>query len=320
MYSTPEGSQVSPAAVAELVRIVYELARRSNSDTTTSDVHASEMENGQSRASLERAVAEIIQTAVDSGSRPNEKTRNASPFDVKDPHWTFERALAAAVERAKQEGIGPVSPHVSLSWRHLFLFGDDAGTVTQKDAWSIFTDIGELIGRVWRKQPEKTILHGIDGLLSPGEMLLVLGAPGSVCTSLLKALVGQFEGYRRWNGAINYSGISADVMLARFRSMLVFNDENDYHLPRLTVGQTLEFVARTKTPSHRINGVSKEQYIRRMCDIIAVAFGLKHTLNTRVGNDFIAGVSGGERRRVSVAEMVCASSRAHLCGSVLTLS
>jgi ABC-type multidrug transport system ATPase subunit len=31
-------------------------------------------------------------------------------------------------------------------------------------------------------------------------------------------------------------------------------------------------------------------------------FGLSHTLNTKVGNDFIRGVSGGERKRVSIAE------------------
>lgn len=32
------------------------------------------------------------------------------------------------------------------------------------------------------------------------------------------------------------------------------------------------------------------------------AFGIAHTINTRVGNDFIRGVSGGERKRVSIAE------------------
>lgn len=31
-------------------------------------------------------------------------------------------------------------------------------------------------------------------------------------------------------------------------------------------------------------------------------FGLSHTINTKVGNDFIRGVSGGERKRVSIAE------------------
>lgn len=39
-----------------------------------------------------------------------------------------------------------------------------------------------------------------------------------------------------------------------------------------------------------------------MRDVIMTIFGLSHTLNTKVGNDFIRGVSGGERKRVSIAE------------------
>lgn len=36
--------------------------------------------------------------------------------------------------------------------------------------------------------------------------------------------------------------------------------------------------------------------------------GLSHTYNTKVGNDFVRGVSGGERKRVSLAEMILAGS------------
>ena len=39
-----------------------------------------------------------------------------------------------------------------------------------------------------------------------------------------------------------------------------------------------------------------------MTDVIMAVFGLSHTYNTRVGNDFVRGVSGGERKRVSIAE------------------
>ncbi len=39
-----------------------------------------------------------------------------------------------------------------------------------------------------------------------------------------------------------------------------------------------------------------------MRDVTMAVFGLTHTLNTKVGNDFVRGVSGGERKRVSIAE------------------
>lgn len=45
-----------------------------------------------------------------------------------------------------------------------------------------------------------------------------------------------------------------------------------------------------------------------MKDVVMAIFGLTHTLNTKVGNDFIRGVSGGERKRVSIAEVALAGS------------
>ena len=48
--------------------------------------------------------------------------------------------------------------------------------------------------------------------------------------------------------------------------------------------------------------VTRDRYAEHMRDVIMAIFGLSHTLNTKVGNDFIRGVSGGERKRVSIAE------------------
>ena len=45
-----------------------------------------------------------------------------------------------------------------------------------------------------------------------------------------------------------------------------------------------------------------------MSNVVMTIFGLSHTRNTKVGNDFIRGVSGGERKRVSIAEMMLAGS------------
>jgi ABC-type multidrug transport system ATPase subunit len=55
-------------------------------------------------------------------------------------------------------------------------------------------------------------------------------------------------------------------------------------------------------PRNRIVGVSLDRYVEHMRDVIMAIFGLTHTLNTKVGNDFVRGVSGGERKRVSIAE------------------
>ena len=74
------------------------------------------------------------------------------------------------------------------------------------------------------------------------------------------------------------------------------------------MGQTLEFAASVRTPSNRIQGMSRQEFCEYVAKVVMAVFGLSHTYNTKVGNDFIRGVSGGERKRVSIAEMVLARS------------
>lgn len=82
----------------------------------------------------------------------------------------------------------------------------------------------------------------------------------------------------------------------------------DKHFPHLTVGQTLEFAAACRTPSNRIQGTSRQEHLEHVTRVVMAVCGLSHTYNTKVGNDFIRGVSGGERKRVSISEMMLAGA------------
>ena len=99
-------------------------------------------------------------------------------------------------------------------------------------------------------------------------------------------------------------GISRDTMQSQFRGELIYQAETDVHFPRLTVGQTLLLAAQARTPQNRIPGVSRLRYAEHLRDVVIAAFGLSHTIDSQVGNDFIRGVSGGERKRVSIAEVI----------------
>ena len=51
------------------------------------------------------------------------------------------------------------------------------------------------------------ILNGIDGVLESGEMLVVLGPPGSGCSTFLKTIAGEMNGIYLDDGAeMNYRG------------------------------------------------------------------------------------------------------------------
>jgi ABC-type transport system involved in cytochrome c biogenesis ATPase subunit len=233
-----------------------------------------------------------------------EHGRGVDPFDVDDADWSLEKALLAAIEQADQRGDAPIIPRISLTFKNVEAYGDDARNVVQADAGSLFADMFRFLFRPRRKRAEKEIIHGIDGFLDEGEMLLVSGGPGSGCTTFLKMLSGHREGYRRWGGHIRYSGIPLDDMLPRFRGSIIYNGEVDHHFSHLTIAQTLEFTARTKTPYRRVGGMSRKKYVQLAKDVLGAVFGLTHNFQTKVGNDFVRGLSGGEKRRLAVAEAV----------------
>jgi ATP-binding cassette subfamily G (WHITE) protein 2 (PDR) len=93
-------------------------------------------------------------------------------------------------------------------------------------------------------------------------------------------------------------------MRNEFRGEAVYTAEEDAHFPSMTVGQTLYFAARARAPRETPGGVSRDVYARHMRDVVMATFGILHTMDTKVGNDFVRGVSGGERKRVTIAEVM----------------
>ncbi|KAH9469685.1 hypothetical protein Pst134EA_006966 [Puccinia striiformis f. sp. tritici] len=150
----------------------------------------------------------------------------------------------------------------------------------------------------------KSILYPMSGSVKSGEMCLVLGRPNSGCTTFLKVIANQRIGFKSVDGNVTYGGIPADVMAKRYKGEVVYNPEEDTHLPTLTVYQTLQFALRTKTPGNLLPSVTRAQFDDQVMEVLLRMLGISHTKHTLVGDKHIRGVSGGERKRVSIAEMM----------------
>jgi ABC-type multidrug transport system ATPase subunit len=198
-----------------------------------------------------------------------------------------------------------------ISFKNLSVFGFGSPTDYQKTVGNVPLEIGAVFR--WMMGTGKhriQILKDFDGLVKPGEMLLVLGRPGSGCSTLLKAMSGDTHGLIvDSDSKINYQGISAEQMHKQFRGEAIYMAETDVHFPHLTVGQTLLFAAKARAPRDlTFPRVTREMYAQHMRDVIMATFGLSHTINTNVGSDLVKGVSGGERKRVSIAEAALSGS------------
>lgn len=154
------------------------------------------------------------------------------------------------------------------------------------------------------------ILKPMDALFEPGRLCVVLGRPGAGCSTLLKTISARTYGFKiQPESVISYDGITQKEITNNYRGDVIYSAEMDYHFASLPVGYTLEFAARCRCPESRPEGITREQYYKHYAAVVMATNGLSHTYNTKVGNDFVRGVSGGERKRVSISEVTLAGAK-----------
>ncbi|KAF2814193.1 ATP-binding cassette transporter [Mytilinidion resinicola] len=190
-------------------------------------------------------------------------------------------------------------------FQDLNVYGSGPSLNIQKDVLSIFmapVRIHEWIN--FGDQDRRCILHNFNGVVKAGEMLVVLGRPGSGCSTFLKSIAGELHGLELGSeDSLSYDGKSIHDMMTRFKGDVCYNQEVEKHFPHLTVAQTLRFAAAVRTPRTRYKNLPRKYMANYMADVVMAALDLTHTRDTKVGNEFVRGISGGERKRVSIAEM-----------------
>ncbi|KAL0957046.1 hypothetical protein HGRIS_003145 [Hohenbuehelia grisea] len=149
------------------------------------------------------------------------------------------------------------------------------------------------------------IISGFNGLVKPGEMLLVLGRPSAGCTTLLKALANRRANYHSVNGSVFYGSFTPSEVDNAYRGDVQYCAEDDEHFATLTTEQTLGFAASLRAPVNQTQQM-REEYRTNAVNHLVGALGLAHARKTLVGDASIRGVSGGEKRRISIAEVLSA--------------
>ena len=269
-------------------------------------------------AELSRELSGISQNSARLERGRSRRSANGKEMDVEkvetraSQRFNLEETLRGNREMDMEVGIR--AKRIGVLWEDLRVCG--IGGVrnfvkTFPDAFVSFFNVPgtimSILG-VGKKGKEFDILKGFRGLARPGEMVLVLGKPSSGCTTFLKVISNQRFGYTRVEGDVLYGPYDAQTFAKRYRGEAVYNQEDDVHHPSLTVGQTLGFALDTKTPGKRPGGMSKKDFKQKVIDLLLKMFNIEHTMNTVVGNQFMRGVSGGERKRVSIAEMMITGS------------
>eukprot|EP01052_Picozoa_sp_SAG31_P027972 SAG31_NODE_2663_length_5278_cov_29.536011_2_plen_372_part_00 len=141
---------------------------------------------------------------------------------------------------------------------------------------------------------EKSILQNLSGEMQAGKLLAIMGPSGSGKTSLLNTLAGRvpITGPKdRLSGEVMVDGQPQKDM-AKI-SAYVMQDDNLFALS--TVKETLLFAAKLRLPK-----CMSDDEKQAAVDRVIAKLGLEPAKETVIGNQKIRGISGGERKRVSI--------------------
>ncbi|CAL5063918.1 unnamed protein product [Urochloa decumbens] len=189
------------------------------------------------------------------------------PFPLPQPSsLEITSAAGSGAAVAREKSLRRAEEGVMISWEDLWVSASGGG------------------GRV-------PILCGLNGYARPGEVLAIMGPSGCGKSTLLDALAGRLGSNVSQKGDILING--RRQKLAYGTSAYVTQD--DVLMTTLTVREAVHYSAALQLPS-AMSGAAKreraEETLREM--------GLEGAADTRIGGWMHKGISGGQRRRVSI--------------------
>ncbi|KAH9119026.1 hypothetical protein AeMF1_008099, partial [Aphanomyces euteiches] len=233
----------------------------------------------------------------------------------------FHELLATSLEASS----GKAMPQVEICFKDLSIAADIV--LANKDGSNELPTLANhakksLLGVAAKKSIlHKDILHPISGVFKPATMTLLLGQPSSGKSSLMKMLAGRFpiEKNIKIGGSIEYNGTDRKEHVKNLPQLVSYISQRDYHYPMLTVQETMEFAHQScggvvpqrildslqnGTPEENAQAKEIIQALYQVYpDVVVRQLGLTNCKDTIVGDAMTRGVSGGERKRVTVGEM-----------------
>ncbi|KAJ7945425.1 Abc transporter g family member 11 [Quillaja saponaria] len=223
-------------------------------------------------------VSEVEQDGVSSSSRTQNFpfTIGFNPSDLQSHSLRSKSQFAKSLEKhTGQDNINAYKDVVLTSQNGIFLTWKDILVTVSKGKKAI-------------RQP---ILQGLTGYAEPGEVLAVMGPSGCGKSTLLDTLAGRLSSNTQQTGEILINGHKET--LAFGTSAYVTQD--DTLMTTLTVREAIYYSALLQLPDSMSRSEKKER-----AEMTIKEMGLQDSMDTRIGGWSVKGLSGGQKRRVSI--------------------
>ena len=139
-----------------------------------------------------------------------------------------------------------------------------------------------------RKRGEVTLLDAVSFTLAPAELVAIVGPSGAGKTTLLEAIAGIAAPTA---GSVRFDGIDLYANPGAFRSVLGYVPQDDIIHADLPLQRMLRYAARLRLPSST-TPADIDDAVRDALDAVGL---------TQYGDVRVASLSGGQRKRASIA-------------------
>ncbi|MBA0638015.1 hypothetical protein Godav_028890 [Gossypium davidsonii] len=140
--------------------------------------------------------------------------------------------------------------------------------------------------------PTRRLLDGVTGCAQPGRIMAIMGPSGSGKSTLLDALAGRLTGNVVMTGNVLLNGKKKRLDYGSF----AYVTQEDILLGTLTVRETITYSAQLRLPSSLTR-----QDIDGIVEGTITEMGLQECADRLIGNWHLRGISGGEKKRLSIA-------------------
>ncbi|XP_023526832.1 pleiotropic drug resistance protein 2-like [Cucurbita pepo subsp. pepo] len=301
------------------------------------------MRKGMLRQVLENG--SVVHEEVDVTALGFQERKRLMESVVKVVEEDNEKFLRRIRERSDRVGIE--TPKIEVRFQNLSVEGDvyvgsRALPTLLNAALNTLESLLGLIGLAPPKKRKIHILRGLNGIIKPSRMTLLLGPPSSGKTTLLLALSGKLDHNLKESGKVTYCGHELHEFVPQ--RTCAYIGQHDLHCGEMTVRETLDFSGRCLgvgtryqlltelTRREKEAGIKPDPEIDAFMKAISVSgqkaslvtdyvlkiLGLEVCADILVGDEMRRGISGGQKKRVTTGEMLVGPAKALFMDEIST--
>ncbi|CAM6091822.1 unnamed protein product [Calypogeia fissa] len=352
-FTAPTDWMANVGSGENLMAVDNVFSRQSSVSSAQGDEEALHWAALEKLPTFDRLRTAVLRYVGDDGMKRTEEI-DVTKMSIDDRQHIIERILRITEEdnerflaklRGRLDRVGIELPAIEVRYEHLTVNAEvHQGSRATPSLPNFFKSLIEWPFQVLgaTKKTKLNILQDVSGVLKPRRLTLLLGPPQSGRTTLLRALAGRLDTDLYVSGDITYNGHEMQEFVPRKTSAYI--SQFDLQSPELTVRESLDFYSRVQGVGNRYDMVSELERREReagikpeadidiylkatsvmgqssnlVTDYVMRLMGLDICADTIMGDQMRRGISGGQKKRVTTAEMLVGPAKALFMDEIST--